>query len=402
VVDQTRYSELKVNSSRYWLILGVLAILAGAGLVAAHHMDVEGHHVSGMNNQIAWGLPHVFAIFLIIAASGALNIASLSSVFGKLNYQPLARLSAIVSIALLVGGLAILLLDLGRPDRLIVAITYYNFKSIFAWNIILYSGFIVVVAAYLWLMMERRMHAYSKPAGIVALIWRLVLTTGTGSIFGFLVAREAYDTAVLAPMFIVMSFAFGLAVFILLLMASFKLDKRVLGDCHLQRLRNLLGIFTAAIFYFVLLFHITKLYGTQNHGVEYFLLVDGGIYTALFWLFQIGAGNLLPLLLIYLPALKQSRKSLVLACCLVIVGAFAQLYVIIIGGQAYPLNIFPGYEVSSSFYDGVIGEYMPSIWELMLGLGGFAMSIIIVFMIMRILPVTPEILPDDQDSGITS
>ena len=397
-----RYSELKLNSTRYWLILGLLAVLVTAGIAAAHHMDVEGHHVSGMNNQIVWGLPHVFAIFLIIAASGALNIASLSSVFGRSLYKPLARLSAILSIALLIGGLLILVLDLGRPDRLIVAITYYNFKSIFAWNLILYSGFIIVVAAYLWLMMERRMHAYSQSAGLVALIWRLILTTGTGSIFGFLVARETYDTAIFAPMFIVMSFAFGLAIFILLLMTSFSLGNRVLGDCHLKRLRNLLGLFTAAIFYFVVLFHITKLYGTQNHGVEYFFLVDGGIYTALFWLFQIGAGNLLPLLLIYLPSLNQSRKSLVLACCLVIIGAFAQLYVIIIGGQAYPLNIFPGYEVSSSFYDGVVGEYTPSIWELMLGLGGFAASIMIALLIMRILPVTPEILPADQAAEISS
>jgi len=359
-------------------------------------MDVEGHHVSGMNNQIVWGLPHVFAIFLIIAASGALNIASLSSVFGISQYQPLSRLSAILSISLLVGGLIILLLDLGRPDRLIVAITYYNFKSIFAWNMILYSGFVVVVGIYLWLMMERRMLAYSKPAGFVALVWRLVLTSGTGSIFGFLVAREAYDTAILAPMFIVMSFAFGLAVFILLLLTSFRLDNRVVNDCHLGRLRRLLGLFTAAIFYFVVLFHITKLYGTQNHGVEYFLLVEGGIYTALFWLLQIGAGNLLPLLLIYLPSLNRFRISLVLACGLVITGAFAQLYVIIIGGQAYPLNIFPGYEISSSFFDGVIGDYTPSIWELMLGLGGVATSILMVFLIMRILPLTPEILPDDQ------
>jgi Ni/Fe-hydrogenase subunit HybB-like protein len=393
-----RYSELKVNSPQYWLILAVLALLIVAGLSAAHYMDVEGHHVSGMNNQIVWGLPHVFAIFLIVAASGALNIASISSVFGKTDYKPLARLSAILSIALLVGGLIILLLDLGRPDRLIVAITYYNFKSIFAWNIILYSGFVVVVAVYLWLMMERRMAVYSKPAGLIALIWRLILTTGTGSIFGFLVAREAYDTAVLAPMFIVMSFAFGLAIFILLLMASFNLDKRVLADSHLDRLRKLLGLFTSAILYFVLLFHITKLYGTQNHGVEYFLLVEGGVYAALFWWLQILAGYLLPLLLIYMPALNRSRKSLVLACCLVIIGAFAQLYVIIIGGQAYPLNIFPGYEVSSSFYDGTIGEYTPSIWELMLGLGGFAVSIMMVFLIMRILPVTPEKLTDNQAS----
>ena len=379
-------------------MLGLLAILIFAGLAAAHYMDVEGHHVSGMNNQIVWGLPHVFAIFLIVAASGALNVASISSVFGKSDYEPLARLSAILAIALLVGSLAILLLDLGRPDRLIVAITTYNFKSIFAWNIILYTGFVVIVAAYLWLMMERRMHRYSKPAGIVALIWRLVLTTGTGSIFGFLVARDSYDSALLAPMFIVMSFAFGLAIFILILIASFKLDNRVLDDSHLQRLRKLLGIFTLSIFYFVLLFHLTKIYGSQYHDIEYFLLVDGGIYTTLFWLVQIGIGTLVPLLLVYLPAYKQSRLALTLACCLVIVGAFAQLYVIIIGGQAYPLNIFPGFEVSSSFYDGVVGTYSPSIWELMLGLGGFAASVLITFLVARVLPVIPEILPADPVS----
>ena len=379
-------------------MLGILAILIFAGLLAAHHLEAEGHHVSGMTNQIVWGLPHVFAIFLIVAASGALNIASISSVFGKSDYKPLARLSAILSIALLVGGLAILLLDLGRPDRLIVAITTYNFKSIFAWNIILYSGFVLIVAVYLWLMMERRMQAYSKSAGIVALTWRLVLTTGTGSIFGFIIARDSYDSALLAPMFIVMSFSFGLAMFILILTASFKLDNRVLDNCHLQRLRKLLGIFVLSIFYFVLLFHLTRLYGSQYHEIEYFLLVDGGIYTSLFWMVQIGIGTLAPLILVYLPALEQSRFSLSLACCLVIVGAFAQLYVIIIGGQAYPLNIFPGYEVSSSFYDGVVNQYSPSIWEIMLGLGGFAASVMITFLLIRVLPVIPEILPADQAS----
>jgi len=393
-----RYSELKVNSPQYWLILGILAALFAAGLGAALHMETEGHHVSGMTNQIVWGLPHVFAIFLIVAASGALNIASISSVFGKTNYKPLARLSAVLSLTLLIGGLLVLLLDLGRADRLIVAITYYNFKSIFAWNIILYSGFVAVVVVYLWMMMERRMVAYSKPVGVVAMIWRLILTTGTGSIFGFLVARESYDSAILAPMFIIMSFSFGLAVFILVLMTSFKLDNRVLADSHLDRLRKLLGIFTAAIFYFVLVFHLTKLYGSQYHSIEYFLFVDGGIYTALFWLVQIGAGSLLPLLLIYLPSLNQSRNALVLASCLVIIGAFAQIYVIIIGGQAYPLNIFPGYEVSSSFYDGVVNNYTPSIWELMLGLGGFAVSILAAFLAMRILPVIPESLPENQAS----
>lgn len=388
----TRYAEIETGGSRYWGLILLLAVIALIGVAGAHHMDVEGHHVSGMTNQVVWGLPHVFAIFLIVAASGALNIASLASVFGKQLYQPLARFSAILSVALLVGGLAILLLDLGRPDRLIVAMTHYNFKSIFAWNIILYTGFVVIVIAYLWLMMERRMQRWSKPAGLLAFVWRLVLTTGTGSIFGFLVAREAYDSALLAPMFIVMSFAFGLAILILLLMLSFSLDRRELDISQLQRLGKLLGIFTAAVFYFVTVFHLTKLYGTRNHGFESFILMDGGVYTFLFWVVQIGLGNLLPLALIYAPQLQNSAKSLVGACLLVIVGAFAQLYIIIIGGQAYPLNVFPGYIVESGFYDGVVNAYSPSPWEIMLGCGGVTAALLIALLALRVLPIMPTAL----------
>ena len=393
---EPRYAEIRTSTPAYWSLLVLIALIAIIGLAAAHHMDVEGHHVTGMNNQIVWGLPHVFAIFLIVAASGALNLASLASVFEKTEYKPLARFSAVLAIALLVGGLAILLLDLGRPDRLIVAMTHYNFKSIFAWNIILYSGFVVIVLAYLWLMMERRLQRWSRPVGFFALAWRLVLTTGTGSIFGFLVAREAYDSALLAPLFIVMSFAFGLAVFTLLLLLSYRLDGRELDDSHLQRLRRLLGLFVAAILYFVALFHLTKLYGSQNHDFERFILLEGGVYTALFWIVQVGLGSLLPLALVYLPRWRDSVASLALACMLVIVGAFAQLYVIIIGSQAYPLNIFPGYDAESSFFDGAIGDYSPSLWELLLGCGGVAAALLLALLCLRVLPILPLALPREE------
>jgi len=399
MTDITRYAETRSRSPRYRGLLLLLGVIAAVGIGAAHHMDVEGHHITGMNNQVVWGLPHVFAIFLIIAASGALNLASLNSVFGKTEYKPLARFSAVLSIALLIGGLAILLLDLGRPDRLIVAITHYNFKSIFAWNIILYSGFVAIVLAYLWLMMERRLQRWSAPVGLFAFAWRLVLTTGTGSIFGFLVAREAYDTAILAPLFIVMSFAFGLALFTPLLVLIFRLDGRELDASRLQPLRKLLGLFVAGILYFVALFHLTKLYGSQNHAFEHFILLDGGVYPWLFWLLQIAVGSLLPLLLIYAPRFRQSVSGLLLACGLVTLGGFAQLYVIIIGGQAFPLDIFPGYQVHSSFFDGAIGSYTPSLWEILLGCGGFAVALLIALLGVRVLPILPRGLPGG-DAGV--
>ena len=58
-------------------------------------MEREGHWITGMNNQIVWGLPHVFAIVLILAASGALNVASMASLFDIDHYKPLARLSGL-------------------------------------------------------------------------------------------------------------------------------------------------------------------------------------------------------------------------------------------------------------------------------------------------------------------
>ena len=395
-MKKIEYTAIQGKSIAYFGMLAGLGLVMLLGLLATWYMEHNGHYVTGMTNQIVWGTPHVFAVFLIVAASGALNVASIASVFGKKVYEPMARLSALLAIALLAGGLVILLLDLGRPDRLIIAMTYYNFKSIFAWNIILYTGFFAIVGAYIWMMMDHNMYRFKKPVGIAAFVWRLTLTTGTGSIFGFLVARSAYDAALLAPMFIIMSFSFGLAIFILVLMASYNWTGRELGDAVLARLRNLLGVFVAAVLYFVIVYHLTNLYITERHGVEDFILASGGIYTQLFWIGQVLIGGLIPLALIYAPGVRNSRKTLALVCTLIIFGGLAQMYVIIIGGQAYPLEIFPGYEVSSSFYDGVVAEYTPSLPEVMLGVGGVAVSLFLVAFALKVLKFLPVSLADKE------
>ena len=394
-MKNVQFTEIEGRSFGLLALLGILGAIILVGLGAWYVMEHEGHYVTGMNNAVVWGTPHIFAIFLIVAASGALNVASISSVFNKTAYKPLARLSGLLAIALLAGGLMILVLDLGRPDRLIVAMTYYNFKSIFAWNIILYNGFFVIVAAYLWMMMQPSMNKYSKTVGIGAFLWRLILTTGTGSIFGFLVARQGYDAAIMAPLFIAMSFSFGLAIFLLVLMAAYKWTGRELGDAIFRRMKNLLGVFVAGVLYFVLAYHLTNLYATEHHGIEAFILRDGGIYTQLFWIGQILVGSLVPLLLFYHPTLGKNRTMVGLGALLVIVDGFIQLYVLIIGGQAYPLEIFPGKEViESSFFDGQVAQYAPSLWEVLLGLGGFAVALIMVALAIKVLRFMPVSLAD--------
>ena len=379
---------LRTKNRLYYVLLAVGGLVAMAGMYAVHMMESHGHIITGMNNQIVWGLPHVFAIFLIVAASGVLNVASIGSVFGKAVYKARAPLASLLSIAMLSGGLTVLMLDLGRPDRVIVAATNYNLTSVFAWNVVLYSGMFSLVVIYLWTMMERRMNIFNKAAGLAVFAWRFILTTGTGLIFAFLTARQAYGSAILPPMFIVLSFAWGLAVFHVVQKVIYAWNDKTLDPAILKRTKNLLGVFVIGSLYMVATYHLTNLYFAHRTAFENFILRDGGIFPNVFWWGYIVLGNLLPLLLIYVPGLGKT-KCVIAASVLVVLGAFSLLYVFIIGGQAFPLDIFPGYEVSSTFGDGQITFYHPSIYEILLGSGGLAIAFIITTVGVRVLNFMP-------------
>ncbi|HEX7970661.1 MAG TPA: NrfD/PsrC family molybdoenzyme membrane anchor subunit [Thiobacillus sp.] len=387
------FREVEGSSPKYWMLFGFLGLFVLFGALAWGYMHHHGHVVTGMDNQIVWGLPHVFAVFLIVAASGALNVASIASVFNKPMYKPLAPLSAILALALMLGGLLVLVLDLGRSDRLIVAMTNFNFKSMFTWNVFLYSGFFGLVGAYLWTMLDRNVKTFSKAAGTAAFVWRLILTTGTGSLFGFLVSRELYGTGLLAPMFIIMSFSYGLAIYLMVLVAAYAWTGRTLGDAVMMRLKSLLAVFVAAVLYFVVVYHMTNLYFTKYHAVEAFILRDGGIFTTLFWVGQIVIGGVIPLAIL-LSGLGRQRAWIMIACALIVLGGIAQMYVTIIGAQAYPLDMFPGLAEKSSFFDGEVHSYSPSVPEIFLGLGGVAIALLVTTFAVKVLRLLPASLDD--------
>lgn len=378
----------------FWLALATLGGVIAAGLGSAWLMEHHGHVITGMDNQVVWGLPHVFAVFLIVSASGVLNVASMASVFGREDYKPMARLSALLALALLLAGLMVLVLDLGRPERLIVAMTTYNFTSIFAWNIFLYSGFVVIVVAYLTTMLGQGLDGLTRPVGITAFLWRLALTTGTGSIFGWLVAREAYDAAIMAPLFVALSLSTGLAVFILVVAALYRSGETAPGPLLIGRLGRLLGIFVAAVLYFTAVQHLTSLYAAEHQQALHFVVWNGGVITQLFWVAQIGLGSMVPLALVFLKPVDAAPGRVVVASALVILGGLAQLYVIIIGGQSPPLVLFPGMVETSSFLDGATTNYRPTLPELLLGLGGVALALAITMVGVRVLRVLPSTLAD--------
>ena len=200
-MESTRYQSVNTGAYLPSVVLSLLVI--GIAAIGAYNMEHEGHHITGMSNQVIWGMPHVLAIFLIVSASGALNIASIASVFDKAFYKPLARFIRCGRSRSVNRGFG---RDIARPrssgpfDRghgptttsvSIFCLEYYSSIPVFA-------GLSLI---YLWTMLDWQMEAFKRMAGIAAFTWRLILTAGTGSIFGVLVAREAYHIAIMGPMF---------------------------------------------------------------------------------------------------------------------------------------------------------------------------------------------------------
>jgi len=376
------YAHLDSPTARLWPVLAVTAAVVVAGMAAFLTIDIQGHHVTGMTQRVPWGVPHVFAYFLILAASGALNVAMLASVFGRTVYKPLEPFSTLLAIALLMGGLTILVLDLGRPDRVLLTMQYRNNWSIFAWNTILYTVFLALAAAHLATLQNRRYARFSPVTGHSANVWRFVLTTGTGLDLGVLIARELYQSAIFAPLFISYALTYGLAVLLVLLPVMGWLGGNRPEPEVEQRLGRLLAIFVAVSFYLTVALYAFTLYAPAGRSLARFVWIDGGIYTALLWGGQIVLGTAIPLLLIL-------KKQPVLAAAAVIIGGFATLYVFMIAAQVFPQSILPGHVVSSAYGDGMVAHYMARWPEWLLGFGGVAVALLVLLagcLLFRIVP----------------
>jgi len=70
------------------------------------------------------------------------------------------------------------------------------------------------------------------------------------------------------------------------------------------------------------------------------------------------------------------------------------MYVTIIGAQAYPLDLFPGLAEKSSYFDGEVHSYTPSLPELFLGLGGVAIALLVTTFAVKVLRLLPVSLDD--------
>jgi molybdopterin-containing oxidoreductase family membrane subunit len=393
-----KFETVEGKSKGFYAAIAVFALLILPGVISTLLMHEHGVYLSGMTNRIPWGVQIIMAVFYIGLSAGSLVISSLYGIFGKTEYKPFARIAVYLALLLLVGALLSILTDLGRLDRLTMSFTHFNVTSMLSINPFLYNTYMLICAVYLWALLKEK-HAIVKAIAVIAVVWAIVVHSGTGAIFGF-VPRELYQSPLLPPSFIAAALSSGTAMMILVIATVFKLTKRHVDSELLVRLGKLLAVFVAVVVYFIFVENAYRYYMAESREAAHFFLF-GGFQMVMFWGGMVLSGCLIPAAILFNRRTGKSIPWILFASVLVVLGVLCERYLIVIPGQLHPPALIPGMEITSSVAEEGIVAFYGSVPEAFQALGVLAIILVLFTIglkVFKLLPTEARV-NDPRDAG---
>jgi molybdopterin-containing oxidoreductase family membrane subunit len=136
---------------RFWLaVLALLAVVGWGGFMYVRQF-IFGLGETGMNRPTYWGVYMVNFIFFIGISHAGTLISAILRVTGAEWRRPITRVAeAITAFALIVGSLQIII-DMGRPDRLLFVILHGRLQSPILWDVVSVTMYFLGSVTYLYL-----------------------------------------------------------------------------------------------------------------------------------------------------------------------------------------------------------------------------------------------------------
>lgn len=135
----------------FWVLITVLLAAIGWGVVMYIRQVTLGMGVTGMQRPVFWGVYMVNFIFFIGISHAGTLISAILRVTGAEWRRPITRVAeAITAVALIVGTLQIVI-DMGRPDRLLNVILYGRLQSPILWDVVSVTAYFLGSVTYLYL-----------------------------------------------------------------------------------------------------------------------------------------------------------------------------------------------------------------------------------------------------------
>ena len=210
---------------RYYAWLGGLSVLCLVGLNAYAKQFVHGLVVTGMSDQVSWGVYIANFTFLVGVAAAAVMLVIPVYIYRNEELHDLVIFGELLAVAAILMCLAFVTVDLGRPDRfwhLIPGLGQFNFPgSMLSWDVIVLNGYLLLnvhICGYLlYCRYQGRRPAkwFYIPFVFIAIIWAVSIHTVTAFLYVGLGGRPFWNSSIVGPRFLASAFTAGPALIIL-------------------------------------------------------------------------------------------------------------------------------------------------------------------------------------------
>jgi Ni/Fe-hydrogenase subunit HybB-like protein len=240
-----------VGDWRYYLWMGLLSVLVLLGLNAYAKQLVHGLIVTGMSDQVSWGVYIANFTFLVGVAAAAVMMVIPVYIYDNEELHDLVIFGELLAVAAILMCLAFVTVDLGRPDRfwhLIPGLGQLNFPaSMLSWDVIVLNGYLLLnlhICGYLLYCRYRKtMPAkwFYVPFVFIAIVWAISIHTVTAFLYVGLGGRPFWNSAIVGPRFLASAFTAGPALMIL----AIQVVRRVTATAPLSEITQRLGAASA-------------------------------------------------------------------------------------------------------------------------------------------------------------
>jgi molybdopterin-containing oxidoreductase family membrane subunit len=371
---------------------------------------------TGMRDVVFWG----FYIFNFVFWIGVSHVGALISAILRLTNAgwrtPVTRLGELVTISALMMGALMIVIDMGRPDRILFLIAYGRFQSPLVWDVIgvvtyLTGGFIYLYIPTIpdFARMRDRLGQVSSTLktriySLLAVGWRgtleqrqrldkaqkimtvmiIPVAVSVHTVVSFVFAmtlRPGWDSTVLAPNFVIGALFSGIGA-VIIVMAVFRRFyhlEEYITEKHFRYMSYLLLVLLFSYFYFVLVEYLTVGYKLRIEEKHLFTLLLVGKNAVWFWLFFLNAFVFSAFLLLFQRGPTVPR--IVTAAVLVNIAMWIKRFVIVI----------PTLEIPLMPYEFEFAIYTPSWVEISISIAGFAGFALIFALFAKFMPMMPYV-----------
>jgi Ni/Fe-hydrogenase subunit HybB-like protein len=418
---------LTQTSWRFYATFAFLFCVALWGLYGYIMQLRQGLIVTGMRDQISWGLYISNFVFFTGISYGGTLISAILRVTDSGWRHPITRLSeAITVFALCVGG-PMVIIDLGRPDRMMNLFIHGRIQSPILWDVIAVSTYLAGCALYLYLPMipdlallanmpelsawrrklyhwlifgwtgtpgeQRLLEKCISRMAILMIMLAVSVHTVVSWIFA-MTLRPGWNSSIFGPYFVMAAVYSGTAAVVLsmyILLKVLHLDD-YLKPSHFRNLGLLLLTFSLLYLYFTVNEYLTSVYKVE--GPERLLLhqLFFGDYQVLMWVTQ-AVFIAIPLVMIAavlsIERIRQFTPSVVaLASFLIVIGAGAKRYLIVVPTLTAPYLANTNTNIPFNPvlpFDWV--HYRPTWVEWSITFGGTAAFLLMYMLFTKVFPM---------------